>query len=82
MDIAIEVPSDELTSVTSQVMWEEIFDKLAAYTATHRSTLVFVNTRKLVERVSLLYLNASEPKTWVRITVLFRGCSVSMRRGA
>jgi ATP-dependent Lhr-like helicase len=52
MDIAIEVPSDELTSVTSQVMWEEIFDKLAGYTQTHRSTLVFVNTRKLVERVS------------------------------
>lgn len=52
MDIAIEVPSDELNSVTSQVMWEEIFDKLAAFTKTHRSTLVFVNTRKLVERVS------------------------------
>jgi len=52
MDIAIEVPSDELTSVTSQAMWEEIFDKLAGYTETHRSTLVFVNTRKLVERVS------------------------------
>ena len=52
MDIAIEAPSDELTSVTSQVMWEEIFDKLAACTETHRSTLVFVNTRKLVERVS------------------------------
>ena len=52
MDIAIEVPSDELTSVTSHGMWEEIFDKLAAQTETHRSTLVFVNTRKLVERVS------------------------------
>jgi ATP-dependent Lhr-like helicase len=52
IDIAIEVPSDELTSVTSQVMWEELFDKLAAYTETHRSTLVFVNTRKLVERVA------------------------------
>lgn len=52
MDIAIEVPGDELSSVTSQSMWEEIFDKLEAYTATHRSILVFVNTRKLVERVS------------------------------
>ena len=52
LDVAIEVPSDELTSVTSQAMWEEIFDKLASATATHRSTLVFVNTRKLVERVS------------------------------
>ncbi len=52
MDLAIEVPSDELSSVTSYAMWDEMFDKLAAYTQTHRSTLVFVNTRKLVERVS------------------------------
>ena len=52
MDIAIEVPSDELTSVTSHAMWDEIFDKLAAHAESHRSTLVFVNTRKLVERVS------------------------------
>ena len=52
LDVAIEVPSDELGSITSTAMWEEIFDKLAAYTANHRSTLVFVNTRKLVERIS------------------------------
>jgi ATP-dependent helicase Lhr and Lhr-like helicase len=52
MDVAIEVPTDELSSVTSYKMWEEIFDKIAACTATHRSTLVFVNTRKLVERVA------------------------------
>jgi ATP-dependent Lhr-like helicase len=52
MDLAIEVPSDELGSVTTYPMWEEIFDKLAAHTENHRSTLVFVNTRKLVERVS------------------------------
>jgi ATP-dependent helicase Lhr and Lhr-like helicase len=52
MDIAIEVPTEELGSVTSYAMWDEIFDKLAAQTGTHRSTLVFVNTRKLVERVS------------------------------
>src|SRR5215469_6876833 len=52
MDLAIEVPSDELSSVTTYAMWEEIFDKLAAHTENHRSTLVFVNTRKLVERVA------------------------------
>jgi ATP-dependent Lhr-like helicase len=52
MDVAIEVPSDELTSVTTHGMWEEIFDKLAGYAESHRSTLVFVNTRKLVERIS------------------------------
>jgi ATP-dependent Lhr-like helicase len=52
MDLAIDVPSDELSSVTSYAMWEEIFDKLAAQAESHRSTLVFVNTRKMVERVS------------------------------
>ena len=52
LDIAIEVPSDELTSVTSNAMWEEIFDKLATYAESHRSTLVFVNTRRLVEKIS------------------------------
>ncbi|MGA9670140.1 MAG: DEAD/DEAH box helicase [Terracidiphilus sp.] len=52
MDLAIEVPTDELSSVTSYSMWDEIFDKLAAYAESHRSTLVFVNTRKMVERVS------------------------------
>jgi ATP-dependent Lhr-like helicase len=52
MDLAIEVPSDELSSVTTYPMWEEIFDKLAVHAEQHRSTLVFVNTRKLVERVA------------------------------
>ena len=52
LDIAIEVPSEELSSVTSNAMWEEIFDKLAAHAQNHRSTLVFVNTRKLVEKIS------------------------------
>jgi ATP-dependent Lhr-like helicase len=52
LDIAIEVPSDELSSVTNNGMWEEIFDKLAAYAQNHRSTLVFVNTRRLVEKIA------------------------------
>jgi ATP-dependent Lhr-like helicase len=52
LDIAIEVPSDELSSVTSNGMWSEIFDKLAAHARNHRSTLVFVNTRRLVEKIS------------------------------
>ncbi len=52
LDLGIEVPSDELGSVATIPMWEEVFDKLAALTGHHRSTLVFVNTRKLVERIS------------------------------
>ncbi len=52
LDIAIEVPSDELSSVTTNGMWSEIFDKLAVHAQSHRSTLVFVNTRRLVEKIS------------------------------
>jgi ATP-dependent Lhr-like helicase len=52
LDLAIEVPSAELSSITSIAMWTEIYDKLAAFTEHHRSTLVFVNTRKLVEKIS------------------------------
>jgi ATP-dependent Lhr-like helicase len=52
LDLAIEVPSDELGSIATTAMWTEIFDKLAAFAEQHRSTLVFVNTRKLVEKIS------------------------------
>src|ERR1700761_4729532 len=52
LDLAIEVPSAELGSLTSIAMWEEIYDKLAAMALEHRSTLVFVNTRKFVEKIS------------------------------
>jgi ATP-dependent Lhr-like helicase len=52
LDIAIEVPSDELGSITTNGMWSEIFDKLAAHANNHRSTLVFVNTRRLVEKIA------------------------------
>ncbi len=52
LDVAIEVPSDELGSITSNGMWSEIFDKLAAHANNHRSTLVFVNTRRLVEKIA------------------------------
>jgi ATP-dependent helicase Lhr and Lhr-like helicase len=52
LDLAIEVPSDELSSVASTAMWTELYDKLATLAQQHRSTLVFVNTRRLVEKIS------------------------------
>ena len=52
LDVAIEVPSDELSSVASTAMWTELYDKLAGLAQAHRSTLVFVNTRRLVEKIS------------------------------
>ena len=62
LDIAIEVPSDELNSVTNTGMWSEIFDKLAAHTQNHRSTLVFVNTRRLVEKIAFELANRIGPE--------------------
>lgn len=52
IDLGIEVPSSELGAVASNEMWEEIYDKIAALTKEHRSILIFVNTRRLAERVA------------------------------
>ncbi len=51
-DIAVEVPSSELSPVTSHEVWDEIYDRLALLVRQHRSTLVFVNTRRLAERLA------------------------------
>jgi ATP-dependent Lhr-like helicase len=53
LDIAVEVPTMPLGPVATNDMWDEIYDKVAAYTNTHRSVLVFVNTRKLAERMAM-----------------------------
>jgi ATP-dependent helicase Lhr and Lhr-like helicase len=52
MDVGVEVPRDPLSSIGSTEMWGEIYDRLAELILMHRSTLVFVNTRRLSERVS------------------------------
>jgi ATP-dependent Lhr-like helicase len=52
VDIAVEVPASELGPVASHEMWDEIYDRIAELVRQHRSTLVFVNTRRLAERVA------------------------------
>jgi ATP-dependent Lhr-like helicase len=52
MDLAIEIPRDELGSVATNAIWDDIYDRLAELAMEHRSTLVFVNTRKMVERMA------------------------------
>ncbi|MCE3222143.1 MAG: putative ATP-dependent helicase Lhr [Nitrospira sp.] len=52
MDLAVEVPKDELGAVATNAIWSDVYDRLAALVEAHRSTLVFVNTRRLAERVS------------------------------
>ena len=52
LDLAVEVPESPLQAVMSGEVWEEIYDRLAELIRQHKTTLVFVNTRRLVERVS------------------------------
>jgi ATP-dependent Lhr-like helicase len=52
MDLAVEVPRDELGAIASTEMWNEVYDRVAELIQQHRTTLVFVNTRRLSERVA------------------------------
>jgi ATP-dependent Lhr-like helicase len=52
LDLALELPSSPLGPVMSGEVWTQIYERLAALARVHRTTIVFVNTRRLVERVA------------------------------
>ncbi|MFT4113278.1 DEAD/DEAH box helicase [Silvibacterium sp.] len=52
LDLAIEIPNEELGSVATTGVWESIYARLVELSAEHRSTLVFVNTRRMAERLA------------------------------
>jgi ATP-dependent Lhr-like helicase len=52
MDLGVELPRSTLEAVMSNEVWEECYDRLTALITAHQTTLVFVNTRKLAERVA------------------------------
>ena len=52
LDLSLELPDGELEAALSGDQFDEILDSIAAHVAGHRTTLVFVNTRKLSERVA------------------------------
>ncbi len=54
LDLAIELPGSEMEAVASHEQWGEILDRIAAHVEHHRTTLVFVNTRRLAERLAHL----------------------------
>ena len=51
-DLALEIPPAPLEAVMSGEVWTQVYDRLAQMVLEHRTTLVFVNTRRMVERVS------------------------------
>jgi ATP-dependent Lhr-like helicase len=52
MDLAIEVPGSPLEAVMSLEVWQEIYARLVELIESHRTTLIFVNTRRLAERMA------------------------------
>ncbi len=52
LDLAIELPDSPLQAVMSGEVWEEVYDRLTQLIRQHKTTLVFVNTRRLAERVA------------------------------
>src|SRR5438067_6012463 len=53
LDLAIEIPSSPLEAVMAAEVWDEIYEQLVQLISQHRTTLVFVNTRRLAERLAL-----------------------------
>ena len=52
LDLAIELPDGELEAVASHEQMSDVLDRIAELVAAHRTTLVFVNTRRLAERLA------------------------------
>ncbi|HEX2272554.1 MAG TPA: helicase-related protein, partial [Acidimicrobiales bacterium] len=52
LDLALELPDGELEAVASAEQMGDALDRIATFVAQHRTTLVFVNTRRLAERLA------------------------------
>jgi ATP-dependent helicase Lhr and Lhr-like helicase len=52
LDLEIVLPGAPLEAVMSSEVWTEVYSRLAELIEAHKTTLVFVNTRRLAERVA------------------------------
>lgn len=53
MQVHLEVPGSPLTALMANEVWEELYERLVQLINSHDTTLVFVNTRRLSERLAL-----------------------------
>jgi ATP-dependent helicase Lhr and Lhr-like helicase len=52
MDLGLELPNSALEAVMSHEVWEEYYERLTTLINAHRTTLIFVNTRRMAERLA------------------------------
>lgn len=53
LDLHLEVPGSPLSAIMSNEVWDELYERLVQLVSEHETTLVFVNTRRLSERLAL-----------------------------
>lgn len=51
-DLGVEVPPVALGPVMANDVWQLVYDRLAELAREHRTTLIFVNTRRMAERMA------------------------------
>jgi len=51
-DLSVEIPDSPLETVMSNEVWTQVYARLAKLIEEHRTTLVFVNTRRMAERIA------------------------------
>ncbi|MDP9324299.1 MAG: DEAD/DEAH box helicase, partial [Acidobacteriota bacterium] len=52
IDLGVEIPRSALDAVMSHEVWDEYYDRLTALITSHKTTLIFVNTRRMAERMA------------------------------
>ena len=52
MDLALELPEDEIGPIATHEQWDHALDRVADLVRAHHTTILFVNTRRLVERLA------------------------------
>ncbi|HEY2387678.1 MAG TPA: DEAD/DEAH box helicase [Candidatus Binatia bacterium] len=52
MELAVETTGHELGPMATHELWADVYERIVGHVGTHRTTIVFANTRRLVERVA------------------------------
>ena len=74
-DLALVLPDAPLEAVMSNEVWENVYDQLAQLVREHRTTLIFANTRRMVERVTRHLSERSARNMSPRITAAWQRSS-------
>src|SRR5581483_262923 len=73
IDLGVEIPDSPLEAVMSGEVWTEVVKKVSDLVVDHKTTLVFVNTRRLAERVAARLDEALTPRIGPKLVSAHHG---------